>query len=175
MFSSLFLSLSAVSVTYGQDEYVLLNNAAAPGQRMPAIGLGTGGYGPVKNGYNHYPECWMEIAGCGNYTIQAVKSWLSIGGRRLDAADSYDTQYSVGVAMAESGVPRESVFLLQKCGNWNAMFVSLFFVSLIAPISHSITSIASRHLRFQQGIPGHLESVRLSPYADECLICGHHP
>jgi hypothetical protein len=31
----------------------------------------------------------MEIAGCGNYTIEAVTSWLNVGGRRLDAADSY--------------------------------------------------------------------------------------
>jgi 2,5-diketo-D-gluconate reductase A len=63
----------------------------------------------------------MEIAGCGNYTIEAVTSWLSIGGRRLDAADSYDTQFSVGRAMAQSSVPREEIFLLQKTGNWNPM------------------------------------------------------
>lgn len=30
----------------------------------------------------------MEIVGCGNYTIEAVKLWLANGGRRLDAADS---------------------------------------------------------------------------------------
>lgn len=52
---------------------------------MPAIGLGTGGYGAKHNSYGAYPECWMEIAGCGNYTIQAVSSWLNAGGRRLDA------------------------------------------------------------------------------------------
>ncbi len=88
---------------------------------MPAIGLGTGGYGASKNAYGAYPECWMEIAGCGNYTIAAVSSWLQLGGRRLDAADSYDTQFSVGQAMARSAVPRSEIFVLQKTGNWNPM------------------------------------------------------
>jgi hypothetical protein len=50
----------------------------------------------------------------GNYTIAAVDAWLNAGGRRLDAADSYDTQYSVGVAMARSAVPRSDIFVLQK-------------------------------------------------------------
>ncbi len=59
----------------------------------------------------------MELVGCGPHTITAVKDWLSAGGLRLDAADSYDTQFSVGVAMAQSGVPRESIFVLQKTGN----------------------------------------------------------
>jgi hypothetical protein len=53
---------------------------------------GTGGYGAAKAAYNAYPECWMEIAGCGNYTVEAVKLWLAAGGVRLDNADSYDTQ-----------------------------------------------------------------------------------
>jgi diketogulonate reductase-like aldo/keto reductase len=100
---------------------VALHNAAAPGQMMPYIGLGTGGYGSSKGSYNAYPECWMEIAGCGAYTVEAVSAWLQLGGRRLDAADSYDTQYSVGVAMAQSGIPRDDIFLLQKIGNWNPM------------------------------------------------------
>ena len=50
----------------------------------------------------------------GNYTIAAVDAWLNAGGRRLDAADSYDTQYSVGAAMARSAVPRSDIFVLQK-------------------------------------------------------------
>jgi len=98
---------------------VALRNAAAPGQTMPFIGLGTGGYGATPNAYGAYPECWMELVGCGNHTVEAVKSWLALGGRRLDAADSYDTQVSVGIAMAESGVARSDIFLLQKTGNWN--------------------------------------------------------
>jgi diketogulonate reductase-like aldo/keto reductase len=93
----------------------------------------------------------MQIEGCGPYTVEAVKSWLKLGGRRLDAADSYDTQVqsggstspgspsitplphlrapsplppaqmSVGRAMKESGVARKDIFLLQKIGNTNPM------------------------------------------------------
>lgn len=63
----------------------------------------------------------MEIANCGNYTIEAVTAWLNAGGRRLDAADSYDTQTSVGKAMALSSVPRSEISLLSKTGNWNPM------------------------------------------------------
>ena len=61
----------------------------------------------------------QELAGCGNYTITAVTEWLDAGGLRLDAADSYDTQYSVGVAIAQSKVPRSALFVLQKTGSWN--------------------------------------------------------
>ncbi len=88
---------------------------------MPAIGLGTGAYGSTHNQYGQYPECMMEIVGCGSYCVDAVKTWLSVGGRRLDAADSYDTQTSVGLAMAQSGVARSDIFLLQKTGSWNPM------------------------------------------------------
>lgn len=37
------------------------------------------------------------------------------------SADSYDTQYSVGLAMAKSSIPRGDIFVLQKTGNWNPM------------------------------------------------------
>lgn len=63
----------------------------------------------------------MEIVGCGPYTVQATTSWLNAGGLRIDAADSYDTQTSVGIAMGASSVPREDIFVLQKTGSWNPM------------------------------------------------------
>ena len=63
----------------------------------------------------------MEVAGCGPYTQEAVKAWLKIGGRRLDSADSYNTQVAVGLAMKASGVARKDIFLLQKVGNTNPM------------------------------------------------------
>ncbi len=82
---------------------------------------------------NAYPECWLELIGCGNHTIEAVTKWLNVGGRRLDAADSYDTQTSVGIAMARSSVPRSEMFVLQKTGSWNPMgaFLSLSLSLLI--------------------------------------------
>ena len=41
-----------VVVALAQTETVPLFNAAAPGQTMPAVGLGTGGYGATHNTYN---------------------------------------------------------------------------------------------------------------------------
>ena len=82
---------------------------------MPAIGLGTGSYSDDPAvGYGGYPECWSTLAGCGAYTEKAVGAWLAAGGRRLDAANSYGSQISVGKAMAASGVPRADIFLLSK-------------------------------------------------------------
>jgi len=123
MFLSVLLitSLALSGAIAAPQASVPLQNAAQPGQTMPWIGLGTGGYSPTKVAYGAYPECWMEVAGCGPYTQQAVSQWLAAGGRRLDTANSYDTQESVGAAMYSSGVPRKDIFLLQKIGNWNAM------------------------------------------------------
>lgn len=91
---SLFLIGSLVNGVTAQAPVVALSNAAAPGQTMPWTGLGTGGYGTSKGAYGGYPECWMEIAGCGNYTIEAVKTYLALGSTgstlRLDAADRCD-------------------------------------------------------------------------------------
>ena len=107
---------------------VVLSNTAAPGVSMPFIGLGCGGYSSANAGYNAYPECWIGDGGatgggsgtCGAFVQQAVTSWLQAGGRRLDAANSYQDQVDVGKAMnafiASSGVPRADIFLLSKIG-----------------------------------------------------------
>jgi len=56
---------------------VELKNAAVKGTKMPAMGLGMGGYGTNKRfGYGGYPECWMEVAGCGDFTKRAIGEWL---------------------------------------------------------------------------------------------------
>lgn len=107
---------------------ITLTNTAAPGVTMPAIGLGCGAYSNANAGYNAYPECWIGDGGatgggsgtCGAFVEQAVTSWLEAGGRRLDAANSYQDQVNVGNALnkflASSGVPRSDIFLLSKVG-----------------------------------------------------------
>lgn len=101
---------------------VALKNAAAPGQTMPAVGLGTGGYSADKSvPYGQYPECWSSIGGCGAYVQKAVTTWLAAGGRRIDAADSYQNQADVGAAITASGVPREDLFILSKVGPSKAL------------------------------------------------------
>lgn len=94
-----------------------LRNSAVHGLEMPAIGLGTGGYASDPSvGYGHYPECWSTTTGCGNYTYTAVLTWLKAGGRRLDCANSYNNQVSVGQAVKDSGIDRKDIFILQKIG-----------------------------------------------------------
>ena len=113
--AALLVCASAVSVPN-----VLLGNTrgtAQPGLLMPAIGLGTGAYSNNNAvGYGGYPECWSTSAGCGGFAQTAVKKWLAAGGRRIDAANSYQDQGDVGAAMLASGVPRQDIFLLSKVG-----------------------------------------------------------
>lgn len=112
-----FLTIISASVPN-----VKLGNTAISGLFMPAIGLGTGGYSNnISVGYNGYPECWSSLAGCGPYAQRAVETWIKAGGRRIDAANSYQNQKDVGIGMASSGVPREELFLLSKVGPSNPL------------------------------------------------------
>lgn len=108
---------------------VSLHNAANAGLTMPAIGLGTGAYGQNASvGFGGYPECWAEFpaqmhgaGACGVYVRQAVDDWLSLGGRRIDSANSYSNQLQVGRALHASAVPVEEMFVLSKVGSTNPM------------------------------------------------------
>ena len=85
---------------------VSLSNAAAPGMRMPATGMGTG----------------CAIGGCKFAAPQPFaslnmsKQWLSIGGRRFDSADSYGVEPGIGLAVKESGISRAEIFITSKTG-----------------------------------------------------------
>jgi glycerol 2-dehydrogenase (NADP+) len=97
-----------------------LKNAAVAGLVYPAVGLGTGGYG--LDPFRKYPQCWIEaIPGCGAHASAAVSSWLKMGGRRIDSADSYANQKAIGKGIKESGVPREQVFITSKVGPSQAL------------------------------------------------------
>ncbi len=87
--------------------------------QMPAIGLGTGGYSSNPAvGYGGYPECWSTPGGCGAWVQQAVETWLAVGGRRLDTANSYQNTVDVGAAIVASGVPREEIFICEAICWW---------------------------------------------------------
>lgn len=106
--------------------YVVLSNSAESGQIMPAIGLGTGAYGNNSTNCSAWPETWRD-GPCAQTVINAVVSWLQMaynGGVRsirLDQANSYGDTTTVGTAIAQSGVPRENIWLLTKVGNGLAM------------------------------------------------------
>lgn len=68
----------------------------AHGGRMPLLGFGT----------------WKLK---GKDAVRATTDALEAGYRHLDTATIYDNEAEVGTALAESGVPREDVFVTTKC------------------------------------------------------------
>ena len=72
---------------------VVLNS----GQKMPLIGLGTWRL--------RGPEC-----------TQAVKNSLKLGYRHIDTADLYENHKDVALALTESGLEREELFITSKVG-----------------------------------------------------------
>jgi diketogulonate reductase-like aldo/keto reductase len=68
----------------------------ADGNRIPLLGLGVW---QVPDG----PEC-----------VNAVRWALELGYRHIDTAQAYGNEESVGVALRDSGVPREEIFLTTK-------------------------------------------------------------
>ncbi|RPB15595.1 Aldo/keto reductase [Morchella conica CCBAS932] len=73
------------------------------GAPIPAIGFGTG-------------TAWYksESEPLNRVLIDSIKSALALGYRHLDCAEIYGTEPEVGVAIKESGVPREELFIVAK-------------------------------------------------------------
>src|SRR5512132_963586 len=72
----------------------------ASGTRMPLLGLGT----------------WQAR---GRSAVDAVRTALEAGYRLLDTATTYGNERQVGQALAESGVPRDEVFVTTKLPQGN--------------------------------------------------------
>ncbi len=89
---------------------VKLHNAAKQDLTMPAVGVGTGAYIYVPD--TTTGEKWPD-----SVAEQAVKEWIELGGRRIDASLSYRNQKGVGKAIKEGGVPREELFVVSKVGS----------------------------------------------------------
>lgn len=66
------------------------------GARMPLLGFGT----------------WQIT---GRHAVRATSTALEAGYRHLDTATIYGNEREVGLALADSGVPREDIFLTTKC------------------------------------------------------------
>ena len=67
----------------------------ASGRKMPILGLGT----------------WQAR---GRGAVDAVERALEVGYRQIDTATAYGNEEQVGRAVAESGVPREEIFVTTK-------------------------------------------------------------
>jgi 2,5-diketo-D-gluconate reductase A len=70
--------------------------ALADGNEIPLLGLGVW---QVPEG----PEC-----------VSAVRAALELGYRHIDTAQAYENEESVGIALRESGLPREDIFVTTK-------------------------------------------------------------
>src|SRR5690606_2741068 len=81
-------------------EYITLNN----GLKMPIVGTGTNTYGKENHDYN---------GALTNETPELVSA-LELGYRSIDAAIIYRNEELVGRVLAESGVPREELFITTK-------------------------------------------------------------
>jgi diketogulonate reductase-like aldo/keto reductase len=77
-----------------QDTYRLHN-----GVNIPCVGFGT----------------WQAENGLVAY--EAVKEALAVGYRHIDTAAAYGNEESVGRAVQDSGIPRESIFVTSKLRN----------------------------------------------------------
>jgi len=53
----------------------------------------------------------------GEVAVQAAKAALKAGYRHIDTAQGYGNEGSVGRAIAESGIPREEIFITSKLNN----------------------------------------------------------
>ncbi len=67
---------------------VRLMNAVHGEVLMPVIGLGTGGYGLPDGTHGEY---WGQ-----EQVHNATLTWLKLGGRRIDTADSYGSGHGIG-------------------------------------------------------------------------------
>ena len=78
-------------------EYIKLNN----GILMPGIGFGTW---KIKD-YNQ--------------VIDVVKNAIEVGYRHIDTASVYGNEEAIGIALKESCIPREDIFVTTKL--WNSV------------------------------------------------------
>ena len=123
--ASLFASVAPLPTS------VTMQNAAVPGTQFPVMGLGTAG-GGTDRGFGVWGECWVSCedgeclqpktnGSCGQYTQAAIAVWLQLGGRRIDSANSYRNQDSVGRGIRQSPVPRSEIFFQSKTGPGNPL------------------------------------------------------
>jgi len=76
---------------------------------------------PTTKLYNGVEMPWLGLgvhrAGSGSEVVNAIQCALQAGYRSIDTAAYYQNEHRVGEAIAESGIPREEIFLTTKV--WN--------------------------------------------------------
>lgn len=87
--------LGGIHMITSLNDKITLNN----GVKMPGFGLG------------------VYKVEDGDTAVHAVRTAIDVGYRSIDTASFYDNERSVGLAVRESGVPREELFITSKV--WN--------------------------------------------------------
>ncbi len=76
---------------------------------------------PTTKLYNEVEMPWLGLgvhrAGAGPEVVTTIQCALRAGYRSIDTATYYQNEHRVGEAIAESGIPREEIFLTSKV--WN--------------------------------------------------------
>ena len=80
------------------------NLASDPDVQMPFVGLGNGDHSPIVTADRQ------------QFHTNLTALWLSLGGCRLDGADSYGDEAAVAKGIALSGAARSSVWITSKVG-----------------------------------------------------------
>jgi diketogulonate reductase-like aldo/keto reductase len=75
-----------------------------PGKSIPSLAFGTGTAWSKSS-----PDAPLDRA-----LVDSIKSALSIGYRHIDCAEVYGNETEVGIAIKESGVPRDELFITTK-------------------------------------------------------------
>lgn len=102
-----------------------LNN----GTTIPAVGMG----------------CWMGVPGGGERVKQMCKKALAVGYRHFDTASGYENEEYVGAAIAESGVPREELYITTKLANWSHHRVREAFEESLAQLGCNYIDLYLMH------------------------------
>lgn len=97
---------------------VMLTQGVLAPIEMPAVGLGSFGYGRCDNATGVNNTCHGGEVFNNTMIVPIVKEWIRLGGRRIDGALSYLTQVGMGQgikeAIEEKLVTREELFVTSK-------------------------------------------------------------
>jgi len=123
------LPVSALATTLPTKEI-------APGVHMPRVSAGT----------------WTSGSLFEDHAYDIVTSWLKLGYRGIDTALDYFDQVPIAKAIADSGIPREDMFITSKIPACDATLFTKFLDYDLAKLGTDYVDLMLLHLPI--GLPG---------------------
>jgi hypothetical protein len=102
---------------------------------IPGIGYGVG------TAWFNAPE--TDEGGVNRPLVEAVKTALKVGYTHIDNAEAYNNEASVGVAIRESGVKREDLYITSKVGVAGFKDIRAAFMSQLKKLGVSYSTYPS--------------------------------